>query len=66
MDGIKGPTIYGCNFFMTREAIYGTKKIQKGTVDCLYLHYPLHYVLVYIDIVYLNHNLVGDSVQMLI
>ncbi|CAA0806657.1 Cellulose synthase-like protein G2 [Striga hermonthica] len=23
LDGVRGPTIYGCNFFMTREAIYG-------------------------------------------
>ncbi|KAK4478177.1 hypothetical protein RD792_017459 [Penstemon davidsonii] len=29
LDGLTGPTIYGCNFFMTREAIYGTDKIQK-------------------------------------
>ncbi|KAL3812501.1 hypothetical protein ACJIZ3_013769 [Penstemon smallii] len=28
-DGLKGPAIYGCNFFMTREAIYGTDKIRK-------------------------------------
>ncbi|CAH9079004.1 unnamed protein product [Cuscuta europaea] len=29
-DGIRGPPIYGCNFFMTREAIYGTRNISKG------------------------------------
>ncbi|KAI3469713.1 hypothetical protein Pfo_026376 [Paulownia fortunei] len=28
-DGLRGPNIYGCNFFMTREAIYGTDKIKK-------------------------------------
>ncbi|KAL2230027.1 UNVERIFIED_CONTAM: Cellulose synthase-like protein G2 [Sesamum indicum] len=29
LDGLRGPQIYGCNFVMTREAIYGTDKIQK-------------------------------------
>ncbi|KAL3626393.1 hypothetical protein CASFOL_029942 [Castilleja foliolosa] len=29
-DGLTGPNIYGCNFFMSRTAIYGTEKIQKG------------------------------------
>ncbi|KAH6770011.1 hypothetical protein C2S52_014814 [Perilla frutescens var. hirtella] len=29
LDGLRGPTIYGCNFYMRREAIYGTQKIQK-------------------------------------
>ncbi|KAK4482800.1 hypothetical protein RD792_009970 [Penstemon davidsonii] len=30
LDGLRGPTIYGCNFFMTRDAIYGTEKVRKG------------------------------------
>ncbi|KAL0457056.1 UNVERIFIED_CONTAM: Cellulose synthase A catalytic subunit [UDP-forming] [Sesamum latifolium] len=29
LDGLRGPNIYGCNFVMTREAIYGTGKIEK-------------------------------------
>ncbi|KAL0376738.1 UNVERIFIED_CONTAM: Cellulose synthase-like protein G3 [Sesamum calycinum] len=29
LDGLRGPSIYGCNFVMTREAIYGTGKIEK-------------------------------------
>ncbi|KAK6138741.1 hypothetical protein DH2020_027517 [Rehmannia glutinosa] len=29
LDGLRGPTIYGCNFFMTREAIYGLDRTQK-------------------------------------
>ncbi|KAI3469712.1 hypothetical protein Pfo_026375 [Paulownia fortunei] len=29
LDGLRGPTIYGCNFFMTREAIYGVDRTQK-------------------------------------
>ncbi|KAK4405839.1 Cellulose synthase-like protein G2 [Sesamum angolense] len=29
LDGLRGPQIYGCNFVMKREAIYGTDKIQK-------------------------------------
>ncbi|KAL0376740.1 UNVERIFIED_CONTAM: Cellulose synthase-like protein G2 [Sesamum calycinum] len=28
-DGLQGPNIYGCNFVMTRESIYGTGKIEK-------------------------------------
>ncbi|KAH6770010.1 hypothetical protein C2S52_014813 [Perilla frutescens var. hirtella] len=28
-DGIRGPNAYGCNFFMRRETIYETHKIQK-------------------------------------
>ncbi|KAK6138742.1 hypothetical protein DH2020_027518 [Rehmannia glutinosa] len=28
-DGLRGPNIYGCNFFMTREAIYGVDRTQK-------------------------------------
>ncbi|RAL54529.1 hypothetical protein DM860_001657 [Cuscuta australis] len=30
LDGLRGPTIYGCNFFMKREAFHGTKNIQIG------------------------------------
>ncbi|GER25504.1 cellulose synthase [Striga asiatica] len=30
LDGLRGPTIYGCNFFMTREAIYGIDRNLKG------------------------------------
>ncbi|KAG8370357.1 hypothetical protein BUALT_Bualt14G0108500 [Buddleja alternifolia] len=33
LDGLRGPTIYGCNFVMTREAIYGLGKASKGNVD---------------------------------
>ncbi|KAL0348969.1 UNVERIFIED_CONTAM: Cellulose synthase-like protein E2 [Sesamum angustifolium] len=29
LDGLRGPSIYGCNFVMTREAICGTGKIEK-------------------------------------
>ncbi|KAL3626392.1 hypothetical protein CASFOL_029941 [Castilleja foliolosa] len=29
LDGIRGPSIYGCNFFMTREAIYGIGRTLK-------------------------------------
>ncbi|KAL0414370.1 UNVERIFIED_CONTAM: Cellulose synthase-like protein E6 [Sesamum radiatum] len=29
LDGLRGPNIYGCNFVMTREAIYGTGKVEK-------------------------------------
>ncbi|CAH9137324.1 unnamed protein product [Cuscuta epithymum] len=29
-DGLRGTNIKGCNFFMKREAIYGTKNIQRG------------------------------------
>ncbi|KAK4405840.1 Cellulose synthase-like protein G3 [Sesamum angolense] len=29
LDGLRGPSIYGCNFVMTREAIYGIGKIEK-------------------------------------
>ncbi|XP_051125361.1 cellulose synthase-like protein G3 [Andrographis paniculata] len=29
LDGIRGPTITGCNFFMRREAIYGIDEVPK-------------------------------------
>ncbi|GER56159.1 cellulose synthase-like protein [Striga asiatica] len=29
LDGVRGPSIYGCNFFMTREAIYGIHRNLK-------------------------------------
>ncbi|KAL3848787.1 hypothetical protein ACJIZ3_010669 [Penstemon smallii] len=28
LDGLRGPNIAGCNFYMKREAIYGTEKFQ--------------------------------------
>ncbi|XP_011091169.2 cellulose synthase-like protein E1 isoform X1 [Sesamum indicum] len=28
-DGLQGPNLYGCNFVMTRESIYGIGKIEK-------------------------------------
>lgn len=30
LDGLRGPTITGCNFYMKREAVYGTEKMQIG------------------------------------
>lgn len=38
LDGIRGPTITGCNFYMKREAFYGMDTIPKGS------HYKLLYV----------------------
>ncbi|CAH9137326.1 unnamed protein product [Cuscuta epithymum] len=36
VDGLRGTNLMGCNFFMKREAIYGTKNIQRGaTLDQL-------------------------------
>ncbi|VFQ63315.1 unnamed protein product [Cuscuta campestris] len=29
-DGLRGPVLYGCNFFMKREAIHGAKNIRMG------------------------------------
>lgn len=35
LDGLRGPTITGCNFFMRREAFYGIDTLPRGT--CLFL-----------------------------
>ncbi|KAK4492236.1 hypothetical protein RD792_003037 [Penstemon davidsonii] len=44
LDGIKGPSIYGCNFYMSREAIYGTEKIHKGTVNLFFFDVDLNHL----------------------
>ncbi|KAL0388461.1 UNVERIFIED_CONTAM: Cellulose synthase-like protein E1 [Sesamum radiatum] len=43
LDGLRGPSIYGCNFVMTREAIYGTGKIEMGGLQIFFCRGGCYY-----------------------